>query len=248
MNIAFARVLPVVVLAFASAAHANEPDAKALLQASDQSRGGGLPGLVWEVRTTNSGSSSPDSESSLLRVKANEDASSAEILEPLRSKGFKVLQVGRNMWISKPGLKKPVAISPRQRLTGQAALGDIAATAYARDYEAKYVKQEVMNGEPCHLLELTAARPNTTYDKINYWVSVKRQVGVHADFLSVSGKRLKQADFVYDGKASVNGKSFPFVSKMTISDQLTDARTVLEFENVRVQAVPRSEFDVTNLQ
>jgi hypothetical protein len=67
-----------------------------------------------------------------LRLKAADNASLAEYLEPLRSKGSRILQVGRNMWFTKPGLRKPVAISPRQRLTGQAAIGDIAATNYTQ--------------------------------------------------------------------------------------------------------------------
>jgi hypothetical protein len=79
-------------------------------------------------------------------------------------------------------------------------------------------------------------------------VSDQRQVGVHAEFLSVSGKQLKRADFIYDNRISVNGKTVPFVSRMTISDALTDARTVLDYDQIRVQAVPLSEFDAGNLQ
>lgn len=225
-----------------------EPNVQALLAASDRARAGGLPGLVWDVRVTNTGSSVIDNEPSTLRLKAADNASLAEYLEPLRSKGSRILQVGRNMWFTKPGLRKPVAISPRQRLTGQASIGDIAATNYAHDYKAKYLREESFNGEPCYVLDLTSARDNTTYDRITYWISVKLQVGIHAEFLSVSGKRLKQADFVYDNKINVNGTAIPFISNMTIADALTDAKTVLEFSKIKVEAVPRSEFDISNLQ
>lgn len=98
------------------------------------------------------------------------------------------------------------------------------------------------------MLDLTSARDNTTYDRITYWISVKLQVGTHAEFLSLSGKRLKQADFVYDNKINVNGSSIPFISSMTIADALTDAKTILEFSKIKVEAVPRSEFDISNLQ
>ena len=78
-----------------------------------------------------------DQEDQTLRIKATDHAtgtsSVAEVLQPIGSKGSKMLQVARNMWITKPGLRKPVAISPRQRLTGQASIGDIAATDYTRD-------------------------------------------------------------------------------------------------------------------
>ena len=75
-----------------------------------------------------------------LLIKAAGEASLVETLAPLNSKGARMLQVERNMWLTKPGLKKPVPISPRQRLSGQAAIGDIAATNYAKDYSAAFLR------------------------------------------------------------------------------------------------------------
>ena len=98
------------------------------------------------------------------------------------------------------------------------------------------------------MLELTAAKENTTYDRIIYWISAKNKTGVHAEFFSVSGKALKQADFSYNNAIKVQNDSVAFISAMTISDALTDAKTVLEFSNVNVEEVPQSEFDVANLQ
>ena len=46
---------------------------------------------------------------------------------------------GRAMWYGKKGLRKPVSISPQQRLSGEAANGDIAAVHYARDYAPSFV-------------------------------------------------------------------------------------------------------------
>ena len=226
----------------------NAPDAGALLAASDTARGGNSPGLIWEISVRNSGSLVRDDEVTMLQVKAHDRNSVAEIFEPLRSKGSKILQVDRNMWITKPGLRKPVAISPRQRLTGQASIGDIAATDYAHDYTPKYLRMETLAGEPCHVLELTAARQNTTYDRIVYWISDTRHVGVHADFMSVSGKRIKRADFAYDNRVTVDGKAAPFVSRMTIQDELTDGKSVLDFAKIRVGAIAASEFDAGNIQ
>jgi hypothetical protein len=73
-----------------------------------------------------------------MMVKANQNASLVEVTYPENVKASKMLQVERNMWLSKPGLK-PVAISPRQRFTGQAAIGDVAATNYAKDYAASLI-------------------------------------------------------------------------------------------------------------
>lgn len=232
--------------AWAAAATPSTPDPQALLSASDHAFGGGLAGVAWDVRVTSDKAAAGADEDTvvLLRVKARDGASSAEIVEPLRSKGLRVLQVQRNMWISKPGMKKPVAISPRQRLSGQAALGDIASTGYARDYRAAYLRREDLDGEACHVLDLSAGSTQTTYDRITYWVSEARGLGVRADFLSVSGKLLKRAGFRYDGKVMHDGRALPFVSRMTIKDMLTGEQTVLEYSHVQVQAIPSSDFDI----
>jgi hypothetical protein len=227
---------------------AQEPDAQAILERSDISRGGSSEnGLVWEVLTSSTGTGSEELTDQRLRVKASKTSSLAEVMEPVSSKGSKMLQVERNMWISKPGLRKPVAISARQRLSGQAAIGDVAATNYARDYTPRYVRDEKVGEELCHVLELTSKNSQTTYDRINYWISVERGVAVKAEFLSLSGKKLKSAGFEYNNRVRVEGQTIPFVSKMVISDSLTDAITTLTFQRVSARGVSAADFDVTNL-
>jgi len=224
-------------------------DPAQLLARSDQARGGGLPGLTWEIRSHNSGSQAHEDEPPMrLLVKAVADASLVETLEPLRSKGARMLQVEHNLWLTKPGLRKPVPISPRQRLTGQAAIGDIAATNYARDYRARLLREEDVDGERCFLLELSANTRQTTYDRVLYWVSAQRGTGVQAEFQSLSGKKLKSARFEYGNRIEVQGRSVPFISRMVISDALTDSRTTLEYGRIVVKALPAAEFDVSHLE
>jgi hypothetical protein len=223
------------------------PDANSILIASDQARGGGLPGIVWEIKLASRDGDKVD-EPQRLVVKAVDESSVAEVFEPVRSKGSKILQVERNMWLTKPGLSKPIPISPRQRMSGQASNGDIAATNYAGDYEAQIIGVENVEGEPCHVLDLKARHKRATYDKIRYWVSVKRLVGVKAEFQSVSGKLLKTARFEYDSNIEHDGKRIPFISKMSIRDALVDAETVMEFGAVKVKKIAASEFDLGQMQ
>ncbi len=224
-----------------------EPDPQELLRRSDQARGGGLPGLAWELEVRNTNATGDDT-AMRLRIKAIDDASLAETLEPARSKGAKMLQVERNMWLTKPGLKKPVPISPRQRLSGQAAIGDIASTNYARDYEARLLREELVGDERCYVLDLTARQKQSTYDSIHYWVSVERGLGIKAEFRSLSGKLLKTAEFRYGNTITVRGRSLPFVSRMAIADALSDARTVLDYSRLQVRAIASSEFDLDRLE
>lgn len=234
------------LMAFASTT-APSPSAEHLLRLSDRARGGGLPGLTWAVDIVTRGDNASQAQPTMkMRVKANDTASVAETLEPLRSRGNKMLQSHRNMWLTKPGLKKPIAISPRQRLTGQAAIGDIAATNYVRDYAATLLREDTYQGENCLVLDLQATNKQATYDRLHYWISKARGVAVHAQFLSLGGKPLKSADFEYGNALTVDGQRVPFVSRMTIHDAFTDAVTTLEYRDVRVQAIPASEFSISN--
>lgn len=234
-------LLPSANIAFAAT------DAKSILEQSDRARGGGLPGIIWEI-TLKSRDGDKIDEPQRLLVKAVDDASVAETFEPTRFKGSKLLQVGRNMWLTRPGLSKPIPISPRQRMSGQASNGDIAATNYAKDYEAQLAPEEMVDGEACHVLDLKAKHNRATYDKVRYWVSVKRNVGVKAEFFSVSGKLLKTAHFDYGNTIQYEGQRIPFISKMTIREALTDAETVMEFGTVTVNKISVSEFDLGQLQ
>lgn len=240
------KLITFVLLGFAGSAFA-APDAQSILKHSDQARGGGLPGIVWEI-TLHSRDGSKVDEPQRLIVKAVDESSVAETQEPARFKGSRLLQAGRNMWLTKPGLSKPIPISPRQRMSGQASNGDIAATNYAGDYDAQMDGEESVDGEACYVLNLSAKHKRATYDKIRYWVSIKRGVGVKAEFLSVSGKLLKTARFEYANTIDFRGQRIPFVSKMTIRDALIDAETEMAFGTVKVQQIPAYEFDLGQMQ
>lgn len=236
-----------ILALLASAPAAAAPDAQALLQRSDHARGGGLPGIVWEIRLIPR-EGDRQREEQRLEVRAVDEASVAETLEPARFRGAKILQVGRNMWLTKTGLSKPIPVSPRQRLTGQAANGDIAATNYAADYNATLAGEENLGSEACYVLELAARHKRATYDRVRYWVSKAREVAVKAEFYSLSGKLLKTASFEYGQEIRYQGRRIPFVSRMLIRDALSDAETDMRYSEVRVRPVPPSEFELGQMQ
>lgn len=238
-----------VIAMFSSTTLAAGPaiDAQKLLEVADQARGGGLPGIVWNIHLSPR-EGDRKLEDQRLEVRATDDASVAETLEPARFRGAKILQVGRNMWLTKTGLSKPIPVSPRQRMSGQASNGDIAATNYAADYSATLAGEETLEGEACHVLELTAKHKRTTYDRVRYWVSQARGTAMKAEFYSLSGKLLKTAMFEYGNEIRFEGRRIPFVSRMTIRDALIDAETVMRYESVKVRKVPASEFDLGQMQ
>ena len=85
-------------------------------------------------------------------------------------------------------------------------------------------------------------------DRIRYWVSVAREVGVKAEFYSLSGKLLKTAIFKYDNTIQYAGNNIPFVSSMVIRDALIDAETTMKFGTVKVKKISAAEFDLGQMQ
>lgn len=223
-------------------ASAQTPDAATILAASDKARGGGLPGILWQVNVE---TAERDGARDNMRVvvKSNGDDNMMEILEPVKARGRKILMRGNNMWFSSPSVTKPVPISPRQRLTGQASYGDIAATNYVKDYSAVMLGNEVLDSVPCYVLELTAASKSVTYDKVKYWIAQDSGLGIRAEFYTVSGKHIKTARFKYDNQISAGDKSIPFVSEMQIVDALAgDTVTTLVYSAIEVRSLSARDF------
>lgn len=233
-------------LAFGSVHAFSAEDPKTLLEESDRARGGVKKGVSWKVKldTTEDG----DTSSTTYRVRSMTNNAYVEVIEPARSKGEVLLFNDRTIWFYKPSLKKPVAISARQKLSGQAANGDIASTNYARDYTGKVVGEEKVNGEDCFVLELKSVGEGTTYDGIKYWISKKKKLGVKADFLSLQGKTLKTAEFKYENSMTVDGKKFEFVSEMKLVDAQNKKNfSVMTYTIPKIESSPASLFNVNNL-
>lgn len=163
-------------------------------------------------------------------------------------KGTRILRLGRNMWIAKPGLKKPFAISPRQKLVGQASNGDITSTDYAGDYDVMSVSEVVLDSERCYLMDLKAAHKEVTYDKIRYWVSMDKLRAVRADFFTVSGRMLKTATFSYDNTIIVQGQTISFLSRTVITDAIIKNNvTTLNYSKIKFRKHADSVFNINLL-
>lgn len=222
------------------------PTAEQLLKDADRARGGLAEGITWNATVDTSEDGKQSSRTFL--VKARGDDALVEALAPARYKGEIMLFNDRTIWFVKPGLRRPVSISARQRLHGDASNGDIASTNYARDYEGTIVGEDPVDGQPAFKLELKARAKNVTYDRIRYWVSAKGHLGIKAEFLTVSGDIFKGARFEYGNTMKTPAGSFDFISRMTIKDA-TGAGTVttIAFGAPRADAHPASMFNINNV-
>jgi hypothetical protein len=222
------------------------PSATKLLQASDRARGSLQMGITWTIKVESVENDDRTERQYIVKARGND--AYVEALAPARIKGETYLFNDRTIWYYKPGLRSPVSLSTRQRLTGQAANGDIASTNYAHDYDGSVVGQDKTEGEDTYKLELKAKANNVTYDRIRYWVSVSRTQAVKAEFLTAKGSVFKIATFAYGNKGSIDGVEYDFVSRMTITDAAFPKNvTVISYSSIRAEKHPESIFNVNNL-
>lgn len=238
--------LMMLVFGFGKNGLAGDPSVIDILKHSDRARGN-VGGIIWDISITTNEEGSVETRGMTVKVKGNDTL--ARYTSPAAMNDRMVLMKNRNMWFIRSGLKKPVSISPRQKLMGDAANGDIASTNYAGDYSGELLGEERVKDEPCYVLGLKAANKNVTYDRIKYWVSKERLVGVKAEFYTLSGKLFKTADFKYDNRVTIeSGEAIPFVSELIIHDAIQkDKVTTLRYSNVRVQPIPDSTFNLSVL-
>ena len=230
----------------AFSAGADELTPYQILQEADKARGN-LGGIVWDVgiESVENGRDT----AMTFNVQARAFDIIAQTVAPPKNKGNKILMLKGNMWFYKLDLSKPTPISQRQKLSGNAAYGDIAATNYAEDYDPTALPDEVVDGEECYVFNLAAKSKKTTYDKITYWVSKKRLVGVKADYYTVSGKKFKSSTMEYNNEVEgEGGKKQAFISKMVIADAITEGnQTTMTFAHPVFKEIPSSVFDLNLL-
>lgn len=250
MNLAFKKHYFVVVvcalflLISASAIQAQMSNEE-LLKATDKARGND-EGIQWEVAMHSIERGREQDRKFLVVAKGYN--SLINTLEPGNVKGQKLLMQDRNMWFAKPGLSKPVPISPRQKLMGDASNGDLAATNYGGDYKVIGTEDGKVNDEDCIVLNLQAVDKRATYDKIKYWVSKKRTIGLKAEFYTISGKMFKSALFEYKNRINLNNKSQEFISKMIITNAiLKDDVTTINYSRPLLKAVSDATFNLNLL-
>jgi hypothetical protein len=227
----------------ADATPPGEPSAEAILKEADEARGS-ISGLAWQVAIE-----STENERVLdtleydIKVRAFNVAGMS--LAPPKYRGNKILMLNSSMWFYKPGLSRPVPISQRQKLMGDAAYGDIAATNYAEYYDATRLPDALVDGEACYVFDLKARNEKVTYDRIVYWVSKERRLGLKADYFTVSGKKFKSAAMEYANRVELNGQRRPFISRIALRGELLNgAVTYLQLRNPRLEPIPDYVFDL----
>jgi ABC-type lipoprotein release transport system permease subunit len=216
----------------------------AWIRTCDKARGG-YGEFTWDLRIeSRDGSERSDTS---YRVDVKGDKALAYTLSPPSNKGEAILINGHSMWFMKTGLRRPVSISPRQRLAGEAANGDIASAQYADNYTPVLLGEATLDGRRAHKVRLDALHKDVTYDKVIYYVDAATHLALKAEFLTPSGMPLKQAVMTYENRVSHQGERW-IISSMVITDsKYPDRSSVLTYSNVRWIEHPANRFTLAGL-
>jgi outer membrane lipoprotein-sorting protein len=239
----FIRIISVFALAMriapapAARAQTPTPDAMTILKQSDEFRAG-WPSLRVHTRID-------DFDKDKLTDTADFDVaikgenSLVTFLSP-KTKGQTLLMRGDDMWIYLPSVSRGVRITPIQRLLGNASNGDLARLRYAIDYTPSIAGEETVNGVPCVILDLQAARKSATYQRVKYAVRKSDSMPVKADFFLGSGRHIKTAFF--DEPKNFDGRLT--ITRITIFDDLkTTSKTIMSFADFTPQRIDDKVFN-----
>jgi outer membrane lipoprotein-sorting protein len=231
----FRKFLFVLFCLMCGPIHGAEPSPAEILQKADEVRN---PSASFTMVVT---VKDHDGTLSKFEVKTKgKDRTLIKTLEAPHSKANALLMVEQDMWAYIPNLKRAVRVSLQQKLTGQAANGDIARMRLSGDYEATLEKNE----KDAWQLFLTANKKGLTYDKIRLWVSKDGFKPRKAEYLTMAGDPIKTANF--ETYSTMAGADRPKSIRIQDAKRSSDY-SVLEIISLQNAEFPDAIFQASNL-
>lgn len=170
------------------------------------------------------------------------DSSIIKTLEPSREVGKNYLMLNEDMWAFIPNIKRSVRVTLNQKLTGQAANGDISRMRWFGDYDVKLEKDKETPEE--YVLFLTAQRRGLTYDKIRVWVNKKTYAPDRGEYLTQQEKVLKFVKFTeYKPMAGALRPTRIVIENANKKDE----NSILQIQQMEEKKFPASFFSQNSL-
>lgn len=194
-----------------------------------------------KVKVTNQMGSEIQDESEFTVYIKDNMTSLVEQLTPASQRGKKMLMVGNDLWMRTNDIKKAIRISLDQKLTGEAANGDLAKTNFYVDFDPTIVEQTAKY----YKLHLKAKHDQTTYSQINYFINKKDFTPFKAEFMALSGKILKNVEYA---KPDTKLGGRVIISKIKISDAVVKQRaSILKWTQFKIQKLDDVIFNRASL-
>jgi len=154
--------------------------------------------------------------------------------------GQKALQLDDRFYLLLPKSRRPVRISPMQKLLGEAAIGDISTMTWSEDYSGSVIDEATMVDDTTAIrLKLAAKRAGVTYEQIELWVAKDDYRPLKANLYLKSGRIAKQVSY----QASLlNGKKM--ITAMVMADRIQNQkRTEVHYRSIESVNVPERYFN-----
>jgi len=154
--------------------------------------------------------------------------------------GQKALQLDDRFYLLLPKSRRPVRISPMQKLLGEAAIGDISTMTWSEDYSGTVLDAaDIVNGIHTIKLKLAAKRSGVTYEQIELWVTPDSFRPVQANLYLKSGRIAKRVSY----QAGVlNGTEM--ITAMVMEDRIQkQKRTEIHYQSIEAIDVPDRYFN-----
>lgn len=155
------------------------------------------------------------SKTNIYHVYTRPQRQSLVVFKTAGEQGQKMLMLGDNYWLLMPKSRRPIRITPMQKLLGEASVGDVATLTWSQDYQGHFIETQMLQGQACIKLELTSINPSSSYAKINLWLTEQERFPIQAELYLKSGKLAKTAQF---DRGLMNGKAA--VTAMQLVDQI----------------------------
>ncbi len=154
--------------------------------------------------------------------------------------GQKALQLENRFYLLLPKSRRPVRISPMQKLLGEAAIGDISTMTWSEDYHGSIVDDAAMIGDtPAIQLKLVAKQDGVTYEQVELWVSRHDFMPIQARLFLKSGRIAKEVTYQAGTR---NGKTM--VIAMVMKDRIQQKkRTEIHYRSIEAVDVPDRYFN-----
>ncbi len=239
----------VLMQIFVSSAIAVELNAVDLLAKADAYRNFKGQSFSFDLKLN---SMEPDKKDKVFSLKVeilNSHTSLVIYDKPISERGKALLMAEKNLWFHSPSSRKPIRITPQQRLLGEASNGDVASTDLSGDYIPKLFGSETIDSVDYHILELTAKADSlATYDHLKLWLRKDNFKPFKADFFAASGKLLKTAYYKrYEKLANLDGKE-QLTAILIMNPLVQGKQTLMEYSAFKVIDLSPARFTVNGLR
>lgn len=174
---------------------------------------------------------------------AGEKKSFTEYLFPAREQGTKMLKLDDQLWIYSPSTDRIIQIAGhmlRQSVMGSdLSYEDLMEDNRLTDqYNARVTGSEIIDGNKCWVIELTAFVPEISYQGMKLWVDQARNIPLREEMYAKSGTLLKRTEL--SDIQRINDRWFP--RRILFRDMLKDGKgTEFNIEEIEFN-VPIEEY------